>query len=336
MILKVLVALLLFYLWLPGSSVHAQAIVLERVTTIGSEADAHQVFGAGLTAAVGTDGTIYVGEPSSSEIRVFTPEGEFQYTLGSRGHGPGEFMRLRRLALHEDKNHLIVMDSQLSRFTLFDIASRKHVMTQTFDMTLNPIHGLFLTDDGIVITGSRRDTRQLIHIFDYDGAYVRSVAGLLDELELPQFPWPVIAQLSMSSAVSLGDETIVVLAAPYVMARLDSKGNTLWKIHDDIVPEPWRQHIRVSAATYEVEHYPQAYYSFGVGRDAFMAAIHHPDQERSFIDLRSTLDGSLLHRLDLQPNMVVLAATKVDDGRGWLVLLDNATYYVDLWRWHIM
>ena len=67
---------------------------------------------------VGTDGSIYVAQPSVGLLRVFDHRGRFVRTIGRSGQGPGEFLALGRLTWLGDT--LVVSDSRQGRLTLLD------------------------------------------------------------------------------------------------------------------------------------------------------------------------------------------------------------------------
>src|SRR5687767_13361969 len=63
------------------------------VTTIGGSESLPEQYLFGSVSSVATDALdrIYVADMMSSEIRVFSPQGEFLQTVGRPGQGPGEF-----------------------------------------------------------------------------------------------------------------------------------------------------------------------------------------------------------------------------------------------------
>lgn len=57
------------------------------------------VFGSIADAFIDSEGRIYALDDQLSVVRVFSPGGKFQYSLGNRGRGPGEFVGARAFAL---------------------------------------------------------------------------------------------------------------------------------------------------------------------------------------------------------------------------------------------
>ena len=76
-------------------------------------------FGSYQTVELAADGTLYVGDIDASEIRIFNEEGKYVKTIGHKGQGPGEFMRLYSLALSPEEDSLYVYDGAADRITVY-------------------------------------------------------------------------------------------------------------------------------------------------------------------------------------------------------------------------
>lgn len=63
------------------------------------------------------DGAIVVANAGSSEIRFFGPAGEFLYSVGQGGNGPGDFQRLMALGYAEQDSMLLAFDHWTVRVT---------------------------------------------------------------------------------------------------------------------------------------------------------------------------------------------------------------------------
>jgi hypothetical protein len=91
-----------------------------RVVEIGAVDGAEPyVFGQVAGVAIGDDGRIYVADGHATEIRVFSPEGEFVTRFGRKGEGPGEFLDISGLGLGP-QGGIAVLDGRLGRVSLFD------------------------------------------------------------------------------------------------------------------------------------------------------------------------------------------------------------------------
>jgi len=75
------------------------------------------------TVAIGPDGSVYVGDQSSSVVQVFTPDGRFVREIGLAGLRPGEFTSVGAVAVAAD-NTLFVASSGHSRIDRFSPEGR--------------------------------------------------------------------------------------------------------------------------------------------------------------------------------------------------------------------
>lgn len=89
-------------------------------------------------------GNIYITQEQehSSRIRVYDSEGQFKYSIGQRGRGPGEFGRIFSFTFNEDYRQLYVLDIfEIEVFTMHDgrfeyYTSIEHNMILPYDMCL--------------------------------------------------------------------------------------------------------------------------------------------------------------------------------------------------------
>jgi hypothetical protein len=86
--------------------------------TIGGADEGPFSFSDIRSFAVADDGTVYLLEARESEVRVFSPGGEFVRTIGRQGQGPGEFERANGVALTPD-GHLWVYAPGTRRLAQF-------------------------------------------------------------------------------------------------------------------------------------------------------------------------------------------------------------------------
>ena len=91
----------------------------EEVLRIGTlDGEGPDQFGAVSGLAVSEEGSVFVGEYYSNEIRVFTSSGSHSHTFGTQGAGPGEFNGIfgMRFAVGGE---LWVRDAGNNRFSVF-------------------------------------------------------------------------------------------------------------------------------------------------------------------------------------------------------------------------
>lgn len=78
----------------------------------------------------GRDGRLWIADGQSNEIQIFNGDGSHSKTIGGRGAGPGEFMRLRLLGAFAGDT-VAAWDDSNGRVTLFD-GEGDLVRTETF------------------------------------------------------------------------------------------------------------------------------------------------------------------------------------------------------------
>lgn len=106
----------------------------------------------GVVAA--PDGTIFIGDRSSNQIKMFDADGRYVKSLGNEGQGPGEFSSLSGMTIAG--NHLLVRDSRNRRFSVWTLDG-EHVTEHTpvTRVSASQMHGL--TDGSFVSTFSDRE-----------------------------------------------------------------------------------------------------------------------------------------------------------------------------------
>lgn len=88
--------------------------------TIGIEmGDSNYVFGTIVDAAYLPDGRIILLDVRQNKISTFSPEGEFLFSFGIEGNGPGEFAEPVELAVLDD-GRLVVCDYMRQKLLFFD------------------------------------------------------------------------------------------------------------------------------------------------------------------------------------------------------------------------
>ncbi|MBM4117737.1 hypothetical protein FJ251_08330 [bacterium] len=104
----------------PDAAPAPRTIALERLWTIGGESEAEgEVFGIILDLAVDREGRVYLLDTRLSELRVFSPDGEYLRTIGREGEGPGDLFRPQRVAAMPDGSLCVTQFSppRCSRFS---------------------------------------------------------------------------------------------------------------------------------------------------------------------------------------------------------------------------
>lgn len=77
--------------------------------------------------AVAEDGTLFLGDRLEATVHVYGPSGDHSFSLGGKGEGPGEFIRVDQLKLYG--GYLHVLDVQQQRVSVFDPENGQHLRT---------------------------------------------------------------------------------------------------------------------------------------------------------------------------------------------------------------
>ena len=116
-------------------------------------------FGMPLSVIPDSLGNLYIADDQQKKIMVFNSKGDFLYSIGRSGKGPGEFTKMTSLAIIPEG--LIVFDFFQRRFTKFNF---KGELIETYllpkDVYMQPDYLLYMGGEKILsfnrsIQGSR-------------------------------------------------------------------------------------------------------------------------------------------------------------------------------------
>lgn len=109
----------------------------------GSESEGPELFGRSVTARLHPNGSLWIEEGQSQEIRVFDPRsGAHLFTIGGRGDGPGEFQRSRLLGF-DAEGSAYVHDDEHRRLSVFSEGGellRTHLLPSSLGPAPRPLH----------------------------------------------------------------------------------------------------------------------------------------------------------------------------------------------------
>ena len=109
----------------------------------GSETEGPELFGAVVSARLHRNGSLWIREPRSQEIRVFdSGSGAHLFTIGRRGDGPGEFRRSEFLGF-DGEGSAYVYDHEHRRLSVFAESGelqRSHLMPSSLGIGPRPRH----------------------------------------------------------------------------------------------------------------------------------------------------------------------------------------------------
>ncbi len=158
-------------------------IQLIEILTIGEddpESPNEYLFEYISTIALDSRGYIYVGEHDKTTVRVYDPEGNYTYSIGGKGRGPGEFEEVT--AIHIDRHdRLVVVDRTNARLTLFmldgELIDIRTIPDLTFTRTI-----LELDDDSFLFLYASGDPNYLVHAADSSLREIQSSFVSFDEV----------------------------------------------------------------------------------------------------------------------------------------------------------
>lgn len=134
-----------------------------------------EVFGRIQDVARDARGRLLVLDAQARELRVFDGSGAWVQTVGNPGPGPGEFLHPRAVATDDEEAvYVFEVSGRVARF-------RPSGDTLRFadELALGlEIYDACLLDDRIVVYGSRPGGERLLHVYDREGAAVRSFGRL--------------------------------------------------------------------------------------------------------------------------------------------------------------
>jgi hypothetical protein len=134
----------------------SDVVVLAPSFTIGTAfGDSAHEFSSIAAIAVSQSGHVLIAEGHAGEIRVFDALARHEKTIGRRGHGPGEFQRIRSMATYGDT--IAVLDVGRPSITLLSLRSGATIGTIAMESIRGGAFGdnaaqmHFLSDTTLVI-----------------------------------------------------------------------------------------------------------------------------------------------------------------------------------------
>ncbi len=118
--------------------------------------------------AVNSKGDFYVADRMLNEVRKFNKDGEYLFTIGRFGQGPGEFQSVHIVSVN-NRNDLIVFDNGSRRISVFSdsgelIETTKKLLENSW---ISPTK-IFDIENSYVILGKLNNSLKLFHEFSKD------------------------------------------------------------------------------------------------------------------------------------------------------------------------
>lgn len=191
----------------------------------------------------------------------------------------------------------------------------------------------------LLFTGQAEGSQLTVHVVTRGGRAVRSFARMLTPADLSGVRAQhdaVRGQLNQAYAAALPDgDVLVVLQAPYRVARFGLNGALRWVTTDPAVGNPLAQMV-VTRDRYRVGVYSSTTALHAISADRFVVLHADYQRERRVYDVRSTRDGRLLARREL-PFRSHVSALLPTGARGGLALVSDADEYNRFYlsRWEL-
>jgi hypothetical protein len=178
---------------------------LSRVRGIGALQEPDEmVFGEISDLAVSRDGTIFVLDGMSQQVRAFSREGTYLASIGRPGKGPGEFTGARALALDQD-GALYVLDERLARISV--LSPDRTLSYQRSVLIGYHATDLCFLDNRLFLVGRHEDG--VIQELSLEGAFLGSFGSLYEGAN------PLLkASLSLGFMLCAPEAELILAASP--------------------------------------------------------------------------------------------------------------------------
>jgi hypothetical protein len=125
---------------------------LKATSTIGNNSDLNDEYNK-VPQQIDRDpqNNFYLVQEHSNTIRVYDDNGQFKYTLGQNGRGPGEFSEIFSFAFSDDYQKLYVLDR--FEIEIFILNSKRYEYENTIQHNLMRVYDMCLIDNDLFVSG---------------------------------------------------------------------------------------------------------------------------------------------------------------------------------------
>ena len=171
-----------------GEAAPLYDISFERQARYGDTDDVY--IGSMAGVAVMDDGAMFLADRTEAVIHVYDASGEYQTTIGGKGEGPGEFLSISGVKLHDGK--LFALDTQQQRVSVFDAAGRNYLRSHTLsggtqDLSGFPVAAEPLSDSRFFVLYNSLQSENDKYFRSYTPRIVDAEGNTLDS-EFIEFP----------------------------------------------------------------------------------------------------------------------------------------------------
>lgn len=256
-------------------------IVEELVLGKNNIQSLNESFGRIKDVAVGQEGTIYVADEGSMNIKVFNKTGDYIGSIGRRGRGPGEFLSLREITI-SNKNKLVVVDIRQFRISKFN---KDGEILDTYLMSKKSQDVVFFNqiwqlkdNKNLVLAkkfGRNYNDDSIFHIWDQNFENELNKFGSFKSLGFNEGFSVKIASMAVGSFTFLNDNQLIFAPSIY-----SGKLFTFKKKNGQ-----WQEGIEINGHNFEIPSYKN--FSKGTGPEK-APTLHTPEGEfKGFIYVSS-------------------------------------------------
>lgn len=276
-----------------------------------SEAPDHEIFRNVTNVEVDDQGWIYVVNSGESSIRVYDDSGDYQFSFGNQGSGPGEFQAISSLLI-DSHNRLLIVDSNKARVTAYSLDG-DFLSTWQLPSITRVYQVVELSNGKFALVGQHND--KMIHITDYEfSAIEASFMPVQDLLTSNEREERVLLQFFPGTIAVLPDQSIAYAPALYrgelFVYSVDQDG--VWDLSSTV--EGHSRHTQPASFTEsdqaervdmpitfpEEGRYAAQFHSFSQGifsDDELLVHYSFQESDGSELELRSehfSVDGELI------------------------------------------
>jgi hypothetical protein len=161
--LFILILISLFVLNLPQNC-YSQKYKVKKLFSIGEGLDVpeYEIFGQIIDMTCDQQGNLYLADRKESRIQKFDKNGNFLFSIGQKGQGPGEFLGFLDIALDKSGN-LYIHDTGNTRLSKYSSDGKLLLSTNTKSPNRSRIN--FLPNGNLTIYDFNI-RKYLLHVYD--------------------------------------------------------------------------------------------------------------------------------------------------------------------------
>ena len=145
-----------------------------QVATIGADqGPRHEMMGEVRSVALSSAGDVFLLDSKHRELFVYGPTGQYRYTIGAPGEGPGEFQYPQAVYI-DIRDRVFVVDRKGGRISVFASSDSTHALVSTSSVGFTP-KALCVIGDQLFFSGDWPvRPNDAVHVFDLSGEHLRS------------------------------------------------------------------------------------------------------------------------------------------------------------------